>query len=946
MIDKILAALSEHQLLVEAVGTSHLSAWQGAVQTDHRMLSNGDMFVCIKGESFDGHKLVPEAIANGAVAIVCNTPPNIAIPHIIVNDTRKAAAVIARVTMLPEIIPFKLIGITGTNGKTTTSLIIYEALRSLGHKCAWIGTLGCIIDGVSQPTNHTTPDIIQLNSLFGQMVKRGIEYVVMEVSSHALALDRVYGVSYDYCLFSNLSRDHLDFHGTMDNYGEAKYILFKRNYKHGAVSIINTADPFGMDIYNRLQACNAKCYSIGGENADYRQENVNTGITQSSFDLVSASDALCIKSELIGSFNVQNLGLTAVTLLAMGVLKQDVEAALAMVPPVVGRIQKVPNPHGIGVFVDYAHTPDALENLLKSVEELPHKRIICLFGAGGNRDKGKRPLMLKAALMHSDAVIITDDNPRNESPEAIINDIVMSSEFFLPWWIIRDRKTAINAAIKLAQPGDLVLICGKGHETYQEIQGVKHPFDDYQEAKLALEAWTADIAKDDNELVLPVDSTLLNQIFGQGDASKAEAYTRPRHYTYISTDSRSIKASSLFFAIKGDRFDGHDYIEAVLNEPLNAVVHQHHYLVNNESCTYVEDTIYAMGELCRKYLIMFAPKRIALTGSTGKTTSKELIARVLEDARPCLKTQFNENNIIGLCKTILRILPKHEYAVFELGTNHPGEIGRLADVVCPDIAMILNIGPSHLEFLGDEDGVYAEKSAIFKRPLAFRLYPGDDARFEGYRNDGIGIGYGENCDYMISEQACSIESQSFKLNGRQWTIPYAPPHFAINAAFAIVVAIKLGIPFENIQESLMKPIKQDMRMQMEPRGNGLLIIDCYNANPCSMQKALEFWQQLRPESPHIAILGDMLELGESAVLYHQMIGAMLSEMQLIELITVGELSKHYHRMNDTNPQNFATSEELLSSGVLHTMDNDAIILLKASHGIHLENLVPALRGDC
>jgi len=945
MMDKLLAVLKDHNLLVDASETEILAGWQGAVQTDHRLLMPGDIFVCIKGESFDGHKLVPDAIAKGAIAIVCNTPPSVGVPFIQVNDTRKAAAVIARVTLLPDTIPFKLIGITGTNGKTTTSLIIYEALRSLGHKCAWIGTLGCIIDGVSKPTNHTTPDIIQLNYLFKEMVQSGVEYVVMEVSSHALALDRVYGVKFDYCLFSNLSRDHLDFHGTMDSYGEAKYLLFERNYRHGAVSVINTADPFGSEIHTRLQACGAKCYSLGGEAADYIIEGIVTDIDHSRFDLVFTTNRLQITSALIGGFNVHNLGLTAVTLLEMGFSGNQVVTALSKVPPVVGRIQKVPNQHNIGVFIDYAHTPDAMENLLKSVEELPHKRIICLFGAGGNRDKGKRPLMLKAALMHSDAVVITDDNPRYESPDSIIKDIVMSSELYLPWWIIRDRKTAIDSAIKLAQPGDLVLICGKGHETYQEVEGVKMPFDDYLVAKAALESWTADIVKDDNELILPVDATMLNLLFAPGIDDSLDGNLKPGHYSYISTDSRSIKDGSVFFAIKGEKFDGHDYIDAVLKEPLNTVVHQSAGLAHSKSLIRVADTVQALGDLCRKYLLMFAPKRIALTGSTGKTTSKELIARVLEDVKPCLKTWFNENNILGLCKTILRILPKHEYAVFELGTNHPGEIARLADIVCPDIAMILNIGPSHLEFLGDEDGVFLEKSAIFKRPLAMRLYPGDDSRFEGYHNDGIGIGCCENCDYPITNQSCSDMSQSFRLAGREWTIPYAPPHFAVNASFAIVVALKLGISADEIQMSLHKPIQQDMRMQIEQRGPGLLIIDCYNANPCSMQKALEFWQQLRQECPHVAILGDMLELGDSAQLYHQMIGAMLAEKQPNDLFTVGELSQYYHHMNDPSPHNFLSAEALLASGVINFIPRDAIILLKASHGMHLELLIPALRGE-
>ena len=944
-MEKILAALETHGLLIDKRGIALLAEFNGSVQTDHRLLSQGDIFVCIKGERFDGHNLVPDAIANGAVAIVCQTPLNIEFAHILVTDTRKAAAIIARLTMLPEVPPYKLIGVTGTNGKTTTSLILFEALRAMGYNCGWIGTLGYKINEVSKPTNHTTPDIIQLNSLFRQMMLSGVEFIVMEVSSHALALDRVYGVDFDYCLFSNLSRDHLDFHGTMDSYGEAKYMLFERNYRHGAVSIINTADTFGLEIYNRLLSNKAICYSIGGEGADFGYENIGIDVNKSSFDLVSSNGRLSIVSDLIGGFNICNLGLTAVTLIAMGFSGTAVEAALATVPPVIGRIQKVPNTHGIGVFVDYAHTPDAMENLLKSVEELPHRRIICVFGAGGNRDKGKRPLMLKSALMHSDAVIITDDNPRYESPDSIIKDIVMSSEIYLPWWIIRDRKTAINSAIRLAQPGDLVLICGKGHETYQEIEGNRLHFDDYEEAKAALDMWTPNIYKEDNELILPIDATMLDILYQENTDENEVRYSQPKHYWYLSTDSRTVKASSVFYAIKGEKFDGHDYLDAVISDSTCLAIHQRQDLSRHSSLIPVSDTVQAMGDICRKYLLMFAPKRIALTGSTGKTTSKELIAMVLDNSKPCLKTLHNENNIIGLCKTILRILPTHEYAVFELGTNHHGEIGRMADVVCPDIGIILNIGPSHLEFLGDEDGVYEEKSALFKRPLALRLYPGDDSRFEGFRNDGIGIGFGDQCDYQITNHTLTQSHQTFHLADLDWTLPYAAPHFAMNAAFAIVIALKLGLDYTDINSSLAVPIRLDMRMQVETRYEGFLIIDCYNANPCSMQKAIEYWHQLDPEKPHVAILGDMLELGESASMYHQMIGAMLAELQPIELYTVGTLSKRYHLMTDTNPHNFTTAEALLASGSVDLLPRDSVILLKASHGMHLELLIPTLRGE-
>lgn len=945
MIDRMLLGLKKYGLLINSRNLENLSEWKGSIKTDNRLIETGDIFVCIKGEKFDGHKVVNDALAKGAEIIVAQEPIKGEFPCIQVSDSRKAAAIIAKICLLPPTIPFKLIGVTGTNGKTTTSMILYQALRSMGNRCGWIGTLGYYIEGVHYQTQHTTPDIVELNTIFSKMVAEGVSYVVMEVSSHALSLDRVFGVDFDYSLFTNLSREHLDFHGTMENYAEAKYTLFERAAANDAVSVINCADDFGAEICKRLRGIQAKLFCVGGGDG-FNYQNVNTEFSYTCFDLVKADVCIHIKSKLIGDFNVLNLGLTATTMYAMGFSTETIEQSLAEVEPVQGRIQRIDNDHGIGVFVDYAHTPDAVENLLKAVNSLPHKRIICLFGAGGDRDKGKRPLMLKAALKYSDAVIISDDNPRTENPNTIIKDIVQDSDSRLPWWIIRDRRTAIKACIDLAQPGDLVLICGKGHENYQEIDGVKHHFDDVEEAKAALATWQTVMSKADDELVLPVDLTLLHILLLPEATTLADLDKTPQHFRFISTDSRNIKPQSLFFAIRGEHYDGHNYIAKVLENRANHAISEHPCFTysNPGNCIHVEDSQVFLGQLCRKYLQMFNPKRIALTGSTGKTTTKELIARILEDDRPTLKTMLNENNLIGVCKTILRLLPSHQYAVFELGTNHFGEIGKLAEIVCPEIGIILNIGPSHLEFLGDEEGVLKEKSALFNRPLAARIYPGDDPRFGVNIPDSISVGYLDSCQYQISNQVCTDTEQSFDCAGISWRIPYGPSHYGINSAFAIALAIKLGIPQNRIQESLSVPVNLNMRAQLVSRGIGFMIIDCYNANPVSMQKALEYWQQLHPELPHYAILGDMLELGDSSEMFHQMIGAMLGEMSFEMLYTIGNMAINYSLSEDTGnkTKHFDTSVALIEARLLSAIPYNAIVLIKGSHGVHLEKVIPSL----
>ncbi|MBP7309702.1 MAG: UDP-N-acetylmuramoyl-L-alanyl-D-glutamate--2,6-diaminopimelate ligase [Candidatus Cloacimonetes bacterium] len=945
MIQRIIATLREHALLLDSRNLEALPPVFTGVATDNRKLEKGNVFVCIKGEHFDGHRFINHALTEGAVLIISQEELYGEHASLRVSDSRKAAALISGIVLLPSGQPFTLTGITGTNGKTTTSLILYEALRKLGHKCGWIGTLGYYIEDRQYKTQHTTPDIVELHSIFRKMAAQGITQVVMEVSSHALALDRVYGIKYDYCLFSNLSRDHLDFHGDMHSYGETKYQLFETGIRNRAKAIINTDDPFGAQICTRIRAAQGTCYSVGTEEADFLIQDVHADIASSSFSLNNPQGILKLDSKLIGSFNVRNLALTAATLQVMGYDRSAIESAVAALSPVRGRIEKVENKHGIGVFVDYAHTPDAIENILKSLSELPHGRIISVFGAGGDRDRGKRPLMLKAALKYSDAVIITDDNPRSEAPDAIIKDIVIDCDHRLPWWIIRDRSTAIKAAIDLARSKDVVVICGKGHEDYQEIQGSKQHFDDIEEAAKALCNWQAQAAKQDDELVLPVDLCMLKILFNQNGDAQRSGYTPPRYYRYLSTDTRTLKPHSLFVAIKGENYDAHRFVPGVLADKSNFAICEDAVDADSQDCIIVASSPEALGMICKKYLQMFGIRKIALTGSTGKTSTKEYLAQVLDAHAPVIKTSANENNLIGLAKTILRIQPHHDYAVFELGTNHPGEIAQLADICAPDIGMVLNVGPSHLEYFGDESGVLLEKNQLLLRPLAYRFYPGDDQRFIGLFPDGISVGYSLDSQYQICDHQFGNGWQSFEMAGSTWNLPQEAPYLAINAAFAIALALKLDYSPQSIQLALDEPLNLHLRNQNIPRAKGLILADCYNANPVSMQKALEYWQQLLPSQPHYAILGDMLELGDKAVMYHQMISAMLSEMSYSGLITVGSMARYFHPQSDMEPQNYRSVEDLMATSLLSAIPDDAVILVKASHGIHLELLLKILEGD-
>ncbi|HHV36364.1 MAG TPA: UDP-N-acetylmuramoyl-L-alanyl-D-glutamate--2,6-diaminopimelate ligase [Candidatus Cloacimonetes bacterium] len=926
MTNKLLELYKEHGIYISdsvCCNFEHLPV----LAVDTRKISSLSAFVAIKGENFDGHDHIAAAKRAGAVLIIGESKEC----NIQVTDSRKAAALYAKLSYHDPGAKLTLFGFTGTNGKTTASLMLFQLLRAAGYKTGWIGTMGYKIEDESFSTAHTTPDILELNEIFTHMIRKGVTHVAMEVSSHALSLDRVYGIDFDYALFSNFSQDHLDFHKDMDDYFEAKYLLFKR----AKTSIINGDDARGEEICFRLKKAERQVYCIGEEtHADLVISNMFSSLEASSFDLISKEAMVAISSPLIGYFNIDNLALAIAAMHFSGhSLTQISEWSSALIP-VQGRLEPLENDREIGIYIDYAHTPEALISLLKSIGRLPHRRIISVVGAGGNRDKLKRPLMLKAALGGSDAVIITDDNPRNENPDRIIYDMVRDSSWILPWWITRDRKAAIEAAIRLAAEGDIVLICGKGHENYQEIEGVRHDFDDKLAAKEVLQELSE--SKHEDELILPFDELLLKIMMEEEPTG--EGYRAPKTLRNLSTDTRTLRPHSLFIAIKGENFDGNDFVEDVLSDPSNSVICSKEIEAAGLIQAPSPETLMAL--LMQKYLQMFEIYKIAITGSTGKTSVKELIAQVFSYKADVLKTSKNENNIIGLTKTILRVCPTDKYAIFEIGSNHLGEIDLLANTITPDAGLILNVGPSHLQYFKDEDGVFKEKTDLFQRALQIRLYPADDPRFEIYRDSAVGVGFAPHADCRIQNVLRGDDGLSFDLGERTWHIPYLAPHFAINASFAICLALRLGLDADDIQAALSQKIMMDMRMQIREIDGRIVIIDCYNANPVSMQAAIEFWRDYEPDLPHIAFAGDMLELGESAELYHEMIGAIFAESGHDEIYSIGKYAKSYQQ---DAARHFEDVFALLDR--FPQLPKPAVILLKASNGMKLFKILAHLLGE-
>ena len=453
------------------------------VDIDSRRVKDGHLFVAMKGTQVDGHKFIPKAVELGARAILCEDMPGElaeGVTYVSVASTEDAVGPVATHFHGNPSEKLKLVGVTGTNGKTTIATLLYNMFTKMGHKCGLLSTVCNYVVGEAIPASHTTPDPIELNELLAKMVDAGCEYAFMECSSHAIAQKRIGGLNFAGGIFTNLTRDHLDYHKTFENYRDAKKAFFDGLPKT-AFAITNADDRNGMVMVQNTRAT-VKTYSTRAM-ADFRAKIIECHFEGMYLDI----DSHEVGVQFIGKFNVSNLLAVYGAAVMLGKPKEDILVAMSTLHSVSGRLEPIRSPQGYTAIIDYAHTPDALENVLAAIHEVLDGKghVITVCGAGGNRDKGKRPLMAQEAVKQSDRVIITSDNPRFEEPQAIIDDMLagLDDKQMRKVVAIVDRREAIRTACMMAQKGDVVLIAGKGHEDYQEIKGVKHHFDDHEVVK-------------------------------------------------------------------------------------------------------------------------------------------------------------------------------------------------------------------------------------------------------------------------------------------------------------------------------------------------------------------------------------------------------------------------------------------------------------------------------
>jgi len=814
------------------------------IQTRAQDIVPGQLFLAIKGHAADGHDYMEKAFACGAAAVIAQDNPKNLNRVILVPDSRKAAAAIATRFYGEPSRDMTLVGITGTNGKTTTSYLLESMFLAAGCTCGVIGTINIRYNGKIRDNPITTPDAIALQRTLSHMKQAGVTHVIMEVSSHGLDQFRVDGCRFDAGVYTNLSQDHLDYHPDMETYFSCKQrffteLLLPSGKTVSAPAVINVDDPWGEKLADSIHypVIRVSCRKT----ADVTAKDIVDTIQGISGRIFLKKDALSFASALTGRFNLENILCAAGAAYVLGISPFHIQQGIADCNGVPGRLEKVRTTINRYLFVDYAHTPDALESTLKTLKQRAPGRVITVFGCGGDRDRSKRPLMGKIACHYSDLAIVTSDNPRTENPDQIVADIMkgitaaplpidacdgpftMNSAPLNGVMQQVDRKKALHTAVMISRPNDIILAAGKGHETYQITNSGTIHFDDKEQLLDACSAFAEKFSpiawhRADLETALCTSPVL--------DTLNADTF-----FAGISTDSRTTNTNEVFVALAGENFDGHDYIFDLVKKGIQAFVAQTGTYRTLESSIWDQakqngillfetpDTLAAFGKLGRFQRLRSGVKVLAITGSNGKTTTRKMAKKIFETCFDTLSTQKNFNNEIGVPATLLSLSRAHQWAVVEMGMNQPGEMKRLSAIACPDIAVVTNTSGAHLEGLKTADNVALAKAQIFDHAqknstaIFFRDDPRAHILEAGAKNNPditqiLSFGSCETSDVSATDIQVSENRIWFTAKIRNRSARFhinSPARFMVsNALAALAAASAAGIPICH-WESLMAP---------------------------------------------------------------------------------------------------------------------------------------------
>ena len=953
----------------------HQQVQNGHLSVDSRQVMPGDGFIAWPGAAVDGRRFVEQVLSQGAAACLVEEHeahqwPWYQDPRVALYPGLKTAmaAIAAHYYGFPSE-QLDVLAITGTNGKTSTAWWMAQALTVLDHACGMIGTLGVGTLDHLEPSALTTPDPIRIHQVLRSLVGQGVKACAMEASSIGLAEHRFDNIRVKVALLTNVTQDHLDYHHSMQAYWQAKRSLFDMPGLQSAV--INVDDAHGAELAAELAGTwnpdNLYTYSrLGHPQARLQARNLAHTDSGIHFVLAEGAEQVQVQTHLMGDYNVSNLLGIAGALRAMGYSLHQIAQAFSALTPVPGRMQNVftlrddvPK-----VVVDYAHTPDALANVLQALHPLAQARggrLWCVFGCGGNRDATKRPLMGHVVQQYADDMVVTSDNPRHEDASDIIQQVVAGIASGEHVHVEVDRRQAIAWALQHARAQDVVVLAGKGHESYQEVNGVRYPFSDAEMASQVLNA-----LHQPDQKALPANGMMTlrqAQALLQSQGVSARLHGDGNMvFSRVHTDTRTLQAGDLFVALKGEIFDAHDFLAQAKEQGAVAVLAQRGIAEAGVAGLEVADSLKALGALASGWRACWSLPVIAVTGSNGKTTTTQMIASILRlwKGTAALSTQGNLNNAIGLPLMVLRLRAYHEVAVFELGMNHPGEIDYLATIVKPTIALVNNAQREHQEFMKTVEAVAHENGRVIDAlpQGGTAVFPADDAYTPLWKEMAHGrsvatfaldavhqanvtaqAGWDQDAWQLVLQSNLHVQQDSV-----QCRLHCAGLHNVKNALAATACAQSAGVPLQTIGAGLDAFVPVSGRSQVEVvqfAGHKVTLInDAYNANPDSVRAAIDVLAAL--PQPALLVLGEMGEAGTQGAEFHREVGAYARERGVAALWGAGPLVAESVKVFGDDARHFDDAVQL-AAALSDEVGRYASILVKGSRVMRMERVVQQLR---
>ncbi len=914
------------------------------ISFDSRNVKKGDLFVSIKGDKFDGNDYINQATSKGARVIVHSRKikRNNKGTFIKFKDTRNILAWLS--TKYYKNKPNNIVAVTGTNGKTSISDFFYQIFMLQNRKCGFIGTLGFRKNKFLKRRNLTTLDSLTLNKDLDEMKRSGINNVIIEASSHGLKQKRLDFLKIKAGIFSNLSHDHLDYHNNMKDYFNSKLLLFKNLLSDNGTIITDTDIKQYKDIKKIQTKRKFKILTIGSKSNTFKILNHKIFKNHQILDIKYKNKVYKIKINLYGSIQVKNLLMAALASKVCGLKLKDIFENIKKIKSVEGRLELVRTlPNLSKIFLDYAHTPDALENAILSLRQHFKKKITVVFGCGGERDKSKRRLMGKIAKKYCDKIFVTDDNPRNENPKKIRKDIMKGLKNSNAKEI-GNRKKAILYALKKSYPNEVILIAGKGHENYQ-ILGNKKIF--LSDKNIIKNFKNKNIYSNKINYDLKYNGIILRKTL------KAK---RDYFFNNVSINSKTTKKNNLFVAIKGTKNDGHNFLsEAKKNGANYCVISKPNK--KKSKLILVKKTMSFLYRLAKNKRDLSSATFIAVTGSSGKTTVKSMLGNLLAQFSNTYFSPKSYNNQYGVPLSISNIGPRDDFGVFEVGMNKFNEIYKLSSLVKPHIGIITNVSEAHLEnFRNTKDIAKAKSEIIYNIEKGGTVILNRDDNFFNYfvkiakknkiKVKSFGFSKKSNIRFLnlIKKQGSLFFRMMVNEKKFLFKINNSNKSHLMNILSCVAVLDELNLDLYKVRnffksQTLLKGRGKISKINMFNK-QFFLIDESYNANPLSVKSAIENFSEIqRKGKKKYFLFGDMLELGKNSHIYHKKISKLINKSDINKTFVFGNKALETYKFLKKNKRGDVVKDlKSFKNKISKVLKNGDFLMIKGSNATKLHEV--------